>query len=39
MKSLIKIYGKYIGVTWLIVLLLFMANMIFLIWVGIQRAA
>ncbi len=39
MKSLIKIYGKYIGVTWLIVLLLFMANMMFLMWLGLERVA
>lgn len=38
MKSLIKIYSKYIGATWAIILLLLMANMAFLLWVEIGRA-
>ena len=39
MKSLIKIYGKYIGSTWAIILFLIIVNMGVFVWIAAERIA
>lgn len=38
MKSLLKIYGKYIAITWAIILFVIIVNIGLLLWVAIERA-